>query len=133
MPKPSSIKESAKPPQIVIIGKGKVGQALAQLFEITQFPSILVGRSLSKQKLAARNANIVLLCVNDASIQSVCEQIAPSLSTGTIVSHCSAVLDSTVLSSAKTVGCSVASTHPLNTFPHVESALKTFADTKHNS
>lgn len=124
---------SARAPEIVIIGKGKVGHALSQLLELSNVFVTLVGRSKSEQLSPIRTADIIIICVNDESIQTVCEQLAPSLKPRSIVSHCSAALDSTILNSAKDAGSFVASTHPLNTFPNIESALETFATTKHQT
>ncbi len=120
-------------PNVVIIGEGKVGRALTQLLELNRNPVELVGRSLSDQDAAVKCADIVLLCVNDGAIQAVCQQIAPSLKSESIVSHCSAALDSEILAAAKDANCHVASTHPLNTFPSIEAALKTFSSTAHQS
>lgn len=120
-------------PTVAIIGEGKVGRALTKLLEICEIPVSLIGRSLPAQQAAVEQANIILICTNDTAIETVCRQITPWLKPSTIVSHCSAALDSSILNSAQKIGCAVASTHPLNTFPNVESALKLFSNTEHKS
>ena len=124
-----------KPEQhkIVIIGQGKVGQSLAQLFASVNYSVSNIGRSTQAQVSAVEQADIVLLCVDDVSIESLCQQLAPSLPKDCIVSHCSGALDSTVLSSAREHGCAIASTHPLNSFPTLEAALSLFSSKSHGS
>lgn len=126
---------SAKPKQnkIVIIGRGKVGQSLTQLFETVNYSVANIGRSRQVQVSMIRNADIVLLCVDDASIESLCKQLAPDFPKDCIVSHCSGALDSMVLSSARENGCAIASTHPLNSFPTVASGLSLFSSKNHGS
>ncbi len=118
---------------IVVIGRGKVGQSLTQAFAQQGFAVNNIGRSLLAQTEAVEHADIVLICVDDASIQSVCDQLAPSFKTDCVVCHCSGSLDSQVLLSAKLKGCSIASTHPLNTFPNLEDSLLLFSSDQHGS
>jgi predicted short-subunit dehydrogenase-like oxidoreductase (DUF2520 family) len=119
--------------ELVIIGRGKVGQSLSQLFTQQGFFVSNIGRSQSAQITAVKHAQLVFLCVDDASIEKVCIELAPNLPQGCVVSHCSGALDSSVLSSAREAGSSVASTHPLNTFPNLEDALTLFSSTEHGS
>lgn len=60
---------------------------------------------------------LVLACPDDA-IQSVVQQLLlhPILKPGSIVVHCSGVLDSSILSPLKAQRCFVASLHPLKAF-----------------
>jgi len=118
---------------IVIIGRGKVGQSLTQLFSSLDYRVDNIGRSKSKQTAAVANADITLICVNDGAIQTVCQALAKSFKTGSVVAHCSGALDSSILSSAQQQGCAVASCHPLNTFPNITLSLQRFATTKHGS
>ena len=124
-----------KPEQnkIVVIGLGKVGQSLTQLFEQLGYSVVNIGRPTQAQVSAVECADIVFLCVDDASIESLCRQLAPFFPTSCIVSHCSGALDSTVLSSAQENSCAIASTHPLNSFPTLESALALFSSEDHGS
>ena len=118
---------------IVIIGRGKVGQSLTQLFRSLDYNVNNIGRSKPEQMAAVANADITLICVNDESIQTVCQTLAKSFKTGSVVAHCSGALDSSILSSAEQQGCAVASCHPLNTFPNITLSLQRFATTEHGS
>ena len=119
--------------KVVIIGKGKVGQSLAQLFSIKGINVSLVGRSFIDQQHACRLADISLLTVSDGNIQRVCDALASSFKAGSIVAHCSGALSSSALISAKNKHCYTASAHPLNTFPSVQASLTTFANDQHGS
>jgi predicted short-subunit dehydrogenase-like oxidoreductase (DUF2520 family) len=118
---------------IVIIGRGKVGQSLTQLFSSLDYKVDNIGRSTLKQIAAVANADITLICVNDGSIQSVCQSLTKRFKTGSVVAHCSGALDSSILSSAQQQGCAIASCHPLNTFPTLSLSLQRFATTEHGS
>lgn len=118
---------------IAIIGKGKVGQSLAQLFSTKGMTVHLIGRSFIQQQHACREADISLLTVNDGNIQRVCEALASSFKKGSVVAHCSGALGSSILSSAKKNNCFIASAHPLNTFPSIEASLETFSSSLHAS
>ncbi|MBL4671614.1 MAG: DUF2520 domain-containing protein [Arenicella sp.] len=118
---------------IVIIGRGKVGQSLTQLFRSLDYTVDNIGRTTSEQIAAVANADITLICVNDGSIERVCQALAKSFKTGSVVGHCSGALDSAILSSAQQRECAIASCHPLNTFPNISLALQRFATTEHGS
>jgi predicted short-subunit dehydrogenase-like oxidoreductase (DUF2520 family) len=118
---------------IVIIGRGKVGQSLTQLFRSLGYKVDNIGHSKPEQMAAVANADITLICVNDGSIQTVCQALTKSFKTGSVVAHCSGTLDSSILSSAEQQGCAVASCHPLNTFPNITLSLQRFATIKHGS
>ena len=118
---------------IAIIGTGKVGQSLGHLFSENHHQVTFIGRDTVQHQQCISKADVVLITTSDGVIESVCQSIAPSLTQGTIVSHCSGALDSSILSSAQQKGCYVASTHPLNTFPTLEASLATFKDTHHNT
>ena len=118
---------------IVIIGQGKVGQSLTQLFAQLGYSVSNIGRSKADQESAVGQADILFLCVDDGSIEQLCTQLAPNLAKGCVVSHCSGALDSMVLSSASKAGCAIASTHPLNTFPNLDDSLSLFSSKHHGS
>jgi predicted short-subunit dehydrogenase-like oxidoreductase (DUF2520 family) len=95
---------------------------------------------------AAQAARIVLLTVSDWAIEEVCKQIAAAMPTPTeplkgdnqggdqgdgqpqsgrpVLAHCSGSLTSDLLASAKRVGFSTASMHPLQTFPTAQAGLE---------
>jgi predicted short-subunit dehydrogenase-like oxidoreductase (DUF2520 family) len=118
---------------IVIIGKGKVGQSLAQLFTTQGFNVTLVGRSFIEQQQACGQADISLITVNDSNIKRVCDALANSFKVGSVVAHCSGALSSSILHSAKKNSCHIASAHPLNTFPSIKASLTTFSNNQHGS
>jgi predicted short-subunit dehydrogenase-like oxidoreductase (DUF2520 family) len=76
---------------------------------------------------AARLAQVVLLCVTDDAIEDVCAKLAKQkkFAPGAIVVHCSGVFSSDILSTARDYcKCSVASMHPLQTFPTINTAIE---------
>ena len=134
--------------RIAIIGPGKVGTAIGLLASRAGWPVVAVaGRNRRRAARAARAigggaractpaqaaaaADLVLLTVPDGSIGGVCDALAArgALAKGAIVAHCCGALGSDVLAEARRGGCSVASMHPLATFPTVRSALETLAGT----
>lgn len=119
--------------KIAIIGAGKVGQSLKQLFELNQHQVTLIGRDIAAYKNQINQAQLVLITTTDSQIKAVCDSISPYLQASTVVSHCSGALNSNVLNSAQQKGCNTASSHPLNTFPSLDAALTTFANTEHGT
>lgn len=122
---------------LAIIGAGKVGQSLARLFSLTGYSVTVIGRDLrleiDKYQQCISNADVVLITTSDGEIKTACENITPFLTDNTVITHCSGALDSSVLESAKTKGCYVASSHPLNTFPTLSASLATLQDTDHGT
>jgi len=118
---------------ITIIGSGKVGTSLAQLFRANNHTVSLLGKDYLDHTDVLSASNLVIICVNDGTIEQVCQNIAGDLAPQTVVTHCSGALESTILISARNAGCFIASTHPLNTFPTLKAALNTFADNNHQS
>jgi predicted short-subunit dehydrogenase-like oxidoreductase (DUF2520 family) len=75
---------------------------------------------------AAEAGDLVLLTVSDDAIETVCRDLARERAflEGAVIVHCSGVLTSDILSSARTgQSCRVASMHPLQTFPTVDAAI----------
>jgi len=122
-----------EPSSIVIIGQGKVGQSLGALFSTRGHRVIKLARDYDKHLTQISSCDIVFICVNDDAIENVCEALSKSLNADSIVTHCSGALDSSILHSAAQVGCSIASCHPLNTFPSIEASLTKFAKLDHGS
>jgi predicted short-subunit dehydrogenase-like oxidoreductase (DUF2520 family) len=107
---------------VTIIGQGKVGRAFEMILRNGGVSvNLLPGRTLN---LAHDLSGIILLTVPDDVIASVGSKIANHLTQGTVVAHCSGVLESAVLGDARSRGCAVASFHPLQTFPTVEAAVR---------
>ncbi|MHC4561605.1 MAG: Rossmann-like and DUF2520 domain-containing protein [Planctomycetota bacterium] len=133
---------------IAIIGPGCVGTALAVLAaragytvtaiggrneSATQSAASQVGSGVEVTTIhdAAAAGDIVLLCVSDDAIETVCNDLAAgeAFRSGVIVAHCSGALGSDILSTAKAQGCLVGSVHPLQTFPTADAAIERFAGT----
>lgn len=143
------------PPNICIVGAGNVGSALAVGFSNSDFDVQLISRQpkQAEQKLSivlnqngvdlptglkitdypvSKNTSLVIICVPDRAIENICEELSENLCGCEVVTHCSGLLSSSVLKSAKDQGCLTASTHPLNTFPNLDTAITTLSD-GHNS
>ena len=118
--------------KIGIIGAGRVGSSFADAgfpdgrvvavssrrtehreWLSQRFPNITVVNSASE---VARLVDTVFVTTSDAAIKPVCDSIPWQLHHNVI--HCSGVLTLDVLASAKNDGASVASFHPLQTFPN---------------
>ncbi len=145
-----------KKTKVSIVGAGNVGSALAFCLGSHNYSVELISRNkeqainrLSKAlmvtglkhppSLAIRGyptsfeqTDLVLLCVPDAVIESTCKSLAEKFCGKEIVAHCSGVLESSVLDSAKQRGCPTASAHPFNTFPNLNNSLEVLAN-DHNS
>jgi predicted short-subunit dehydrogenase-like oxidoreductase (DUF2520 family) len=139
--------------QIAVIGAGKLGVALAQLLATSGYQVTIGTRNPAKKakalqswllkgsnitsvvsrKEAVQQADLSLLTVTDHAVSDTCDCLALEFKSGSIVAHCSGVLDSTALSSAAQQGCQVASLHPLNTFPSIEAAMELFKDQQHDT
>lgn len=136
-------------PTLAIIGPGKVGTSLGILATRAGYPIVAVGGRHKKNTTkaarligkdvyacditeAAKSAEIVLLCLPDDAIEKVCEELARKnkFLEGAIIAHCSGALSSDILSAARDCcRCSVASMHPMQTFPTVDAAIKTMSGT----
>ena len=122
---------SAKIKSLAIIGKGKVGLSLAQLAKTQGYQTKVIGRDVAQQKKACKGSDLIIISVNDDAIKEVAKTLSPNINKSAIVTHCSGALSSDELSDIKQAA--IASCHPLNTFPSLESSLKTFSDTNHGS
>lgn len=117
---------------IAIVGAGKVGTSFTSLLS-KHNQVTLVDRSIKQYQKEINNADLVLITTNDGAIETVCNEIKRYLKPASVVSHCSGALSSTTLESAKQQGCYIASSHPLNTFPSMDAALKTFSNKEHGT
>jgi len=131
-------------PSIAIIGPGRVGTSLGVLAGRAGYSVVAVGgrrresttiaaRRIGKHVCAydtidaAKSAEMILLCLPDDVIEEVCKKLAQEnkFIKGAIVVHCSGAFSSDILSTAREYcECSVASMHPLQTFPTVDAAIK---------
>jgi predicted short-subunit dehydrogenase-like oxidoreductase (DUF2520 family) len=131
------------PGPVGFIGAGRVGTALAALLHARGVRVVAVsGRTLDDSRrmalsagLSSRvasdragtitSADLVFLTVPDDAIGPLCDDIAheEGWREGQGVVHCSGVLPSDVLRSARDQGALVASFHPLQTFASRDAAL----------
>ena len=138
-----------QPPTIAIIGPGKVGTSLGILAARAGYPVVAVGghhketaaeaaRRIGKNVRpcstaeAAKSAEIVFLTLPDDAIENVCTELAQKnqFTKGSIVVHCSGALSSDILSPARQYcKCSVASMHPMQTFPTIDAAINLMSGT----
>jgi len=74
------------------------------------------------------DADIVFISTPDFAIEETCRNIAENrcFNKGMVVLHCSGVLPSTVLSSAKRAGAEIGSMHPLQSFAKVNADKNPF-------
>lgn len=129
-------------PTIAVIGLGNWGTSLAHGLRASAIPPDEVIRTSGSTRPGARarglplvnwgqarfEAKIFWLCVPDSAIESVVHRLVGKMETqsgssrrpplsGRIVVHSSGALSSTILKGASDAGASVASVHPLMTFP----------------
>jgi len=118
---------------VTIIGRGKVGQSLAQLATLKGYKTKLIGRDREQQEMACKQSDLIIIAVNDQAISALSEQLLHAIVKPIIICHCSGALNSEELDSLQAAGALTASCHPLNTFPTLEAALNTFSSTEHAS
>ena len=110
---------------VVIIGPGKVGQALAALLPRVGYDVRgLFGRAADLATAAA--AEVVFITTPDRAIAGVAEAVAGrgGFRPGQVVAHTSGALSSEVLAPARQSGAATLSMHPLQTFASVETAVR---------
>lgn len=135
-------------PDIAIIGPGVVGTTLGVLAQRAGYRVAgVAGRNAAKAAAAAGAigplvrvgepaqiaplGELVLLCVPDDAIATLCRQLADAraFAPGAVVAHCSGALASDILSPARACSAAVGSMHPLQTFPNVPAGCERFAGT----
>lgn len=133
---------------IAIIGPGNLGSGL--IAALSEQYKVIVGARNSDETAqtlsqlisshlevvspisAAKKADIVLLTVNDESIEQLAKQLSPELKQDAVLAHCSGSLDSEILEHSNNQYY-VASVHPLNTFPNPAQSIQLLNDSKHGS
>jgi predicted short-subunit dehydrogenase-like oxidoreductase (DUF2520 family) len=134
-------------PVLNIIGCGRVGRTLAQLWRAQGVFDIGDVNDHREEKSRAavafigggracvdvgtmRAAPLWLLATPDDRIEDTCRALSSgALAAGDIVFHCSGALPSAVLAAAAARGAMTASVHPLKTFAEPASAVQTFSGT----
>jgi predicted short-subunit dehydrogenase-like oxidoreductase (DUF2520 family) len=105
---------------VSIIGPGNWGSSLAHALRVAGIPlrEVIVPATLNRAQL---EADVLWLCVPDAAIATVARRLVRRVGArglkGQIVVHSSGALSSAVLQAAADAGASVASVHPLMSFP----------------
>lgn len=133
--------------KISIIGIGRLGGALAialaeKGFEIENL--IVRGESENARKVAKIiksephiltaseldkiSSDAIFITTQDAEIETIAARLARKLKNKPFVFHASGSLSSEVLSELKTIGCAVASVHPLAAFSESVLGARRFAD-----
>ena len=127
---------------VAILGLGKVGTALGYLLKSAGYRIVAVaGRSLENLGKgaiytggqiftdvaeASSLAECILITTSDDAIASVCEEISQkgAITAGKKVIHMSGVGGLDLLVSASRAGAHIASIHPLQSFAHIDGAIK---------
>src|ERR1700752_2060382 len=120
-------RKPARKTDVAIIGLGNWGTSLAAAFRRARIPlsEVIVRRRKASSlptvswKNAALDARILWLCVPDSAISDTASQIVrhrPKLH-GQMVIHSSGALTIDALGPARRAGASIASIHPVMTFP----------------
>lgn len=112
--------EQPAPPPIALIGRGRLGGAIAAAAP----PSVtmqVAGRD--DLEAACRESEVALLCVPDGEIVGVCERIAALVPPLRWVGHTSGATGLGPLAAAERAGAETFSLHPLQTIPDPRSPL----------
>lgn len=130
---------------VAILGAGRVGTAIGVRLRGAGHRIVAVsGRGTTPDRVrsylgrvpvlppaeAAARAEVCLIATPDDAIARTCAQIveAGAVTTGDVVAHVSGGTGLGALSPAEAIGATVASVHPLQTFPDVESAIELLAE-----
>ena len=103
--------------QVAIIGRGKLGRALARAFrEANVDVSLLRGRGSRTEKRTLQNASLIWLAVPDPFIREVDARIASHLNASHAVVHTSGSWGKELLAMSATAGAHTGVCHPLVSF-----------------
>lgn len=126
---------------VAIVGAGRVGTAFAVRLKGAGHRIVAAsGRERTPVRVrtflravpvlppaeAARRAEVTVIATPDDAIASTCGSIADAggITTGAVVVHLSGATSLDALSAAESVGATILSLHPLQTFPDVASAVE---------
>jgi predicted short-subunit dehydrogenase-like oxidoreductase (DUF2520 family) len=121
------IAASPLPPPAVVVGRGRLGRALASALGAAGSPPVVVGgregaaepQTVVRVLREAGPASVLLLAVRDDALGGLAERLAgarPPIPPGTAVLHFSGALGVEVLAPLSARGLPVGSCHPLQTF-----------------
>ena len=108
-------------PRLALVGRGRVGGALAHAAEAAGIEARLAGREEAAAVLASAEA--ALLCVPDVEIAAACEVAARAVPPLRLVGHVSGATGLDALAPAAERGAETFSLHPLQTVPAPEADL----------
>jgi predicted short-subunit dehydrogenase-like oxidoreductase (DUF2520 family) len=127
---------------VAIIGLGKVGTAVGYLLKSAGYKIVAAadlspenlrqgiqytgGRAFTDPAEAASLADCIIIATGDDAIASACEEISRrgAVTAGKKVIHFSGAGGLDLLAAARRAGAHVASIHPIQSFAHVEGAIK---------
>jgi predicted short-subunit dehydrogenase-like oxidoreductase (DUF2520 family) len=126
---------------IAVVGAGRVGTALAVLWQRADHRIVAVAGGVATPERAARflpgvpvlsdeaaasTADVVVIATPDAAIEPVCRGLAAAgaLDAATAVVHASGATGLDALDAAAGLGVATLSVHPLQTCPTVEAAVE---------
>ncbi len=116
-----------QPPPSVVVGRGRLGAALAAALDSAgRAPDAVPGRAAAGRPAAVGEAlrragpgTLLFLAVRDDALETLARDLAkaePALPRGTVVLHLSGALGLDVLAPLAALGLAVGSCHPLQTF-----------------
>jgi predicted short-subunit dehydrogenase-like oxidoreductase (DUF2520 family) len=103
------------PPELAIVGAGRVGGSLAGAARRAGLSAALAGRDEILE--ASREAHAALLCVPDTAITQVAEALTDAIPPLELVGHTSGATALKALAPAARAGAATFSLHPLQTIP----------------
>jgi predicted short-subunit dehydrogenase-like oxidoreductase (DUF2520 family) len=104
--------------RLAILGAGRAGGSIGRAAAQAGLETT-VGRA----EADLPRADVVLICVPDKAIGSVCDEVASALRPGTLVGHVSGATPLAALEGARARGCETFSLHPLQTIPTPQTDL----------
>ena len=105
-----------KRPAIAIVGKGRLGTALAKHLGVAGYPVGEISSHPKRQARASLGWDLVWFCVPDAQIRKSASGLVARNWRGKVAVHSSGVLPASALEELRRRGASIASVHPLMTF-----------------
>lgn len=119
--KNSSAAEYQAPSPIAVVGRGRLGTAIAAEATAAGLEVRLAGRD--EIGAACAGAELALLCVPDSAIAHACASVAEQPSPPPLVAHSSGATSLGALEQARRRGSETLSLHPLQTVPRGETRL----------
>lgn len=99
-------------PRILIVGRGRVGTALAGALRRAGQPCVLRAARLGPPRALSENIGLVVFCVRDRDIVAEAEWWTAHAKRGRAFVHCSGSLGPEALASLRAAGASVGQMHP---------------------